>query len=186
MTDDDETRPSDKDTPLPSEDGRAAFPWTFEVADAERIWLGTQVRPWRSLAVVPCCDGLSTYEVARLLTVLGTQHGESIDLADVRDIPLQRVNAVLTLARSLVGRGDRVVFATRSIEENIAAVSCARAADCVVLCVRLGATSIGMVEETIRLIGRERCIGSILLRRHGPAAAGAERAPRVPRLEVAS
>jgi hypothetical protein len=135
----------------------------WDLVDGERIWLGTQTRPWRSLAVVSGADGLSTYEVARLITHLGGQHGESIDLADVRDVPLNRVSAVLAVARSLVDRGDRVVFATRSIQENIAAVSCARAADCVVLCVSLGTTSIGLVEETIRLIGKESFLGSILL-----------------------
>lgn len=138
---------------------------TADYADGQRLWLGTQSRPWQTLAVVPVEQNMSTYEIASRITALGLHHGECIGLADLRDVQLNRVSAFLEVTRLLVSRGRRVVFAMRSIKENLATIPLARAADGVVLCLSLGSTSIESTEETIDQIGKERLVGSMLIRK---------------------
>src|SRR6202044_3669543 len=116
--------------------------------DEHRIWLGTQSRAWRTLAVVSADDTISTYEVARVITRLGLHHGEQVRLADLRDVRMSRVGAFLEVTQELVRRGQRVVFATRSTSKSLATIPLARAADGVVLCVSMGSTLIGAVKET--------------------------------------
>lgn len=135
----------------------------WERADLQRIWLGTQRRAWRTLAVVPADAGISTYEVAGLLAALGRHHGELVVLADLREIGLNRVSAFLAAARELVEGGQRVIFAARAISENLATIPLARAADGVVLCVCIGATRIRSIEDAVEQIGREQFLGSMLV-----------------------
>ena len=110
---------------------------------------------------------ISTYEVASLITALGLEHGESIGMADVREVGLNRIASIIELAKDVVASGERLVYAARSIEENLATIPIARAADCVLLCVSLGSTSVALVEETVALLGKERFLGSLLLKNVG-------------------
>jgi hypothetical protein len=159
---------------------------TWDRADWQRIWLGTQSRPWRTLAVVAADRGVSTYEVASLITALGLQHGESIGLADVREVGLHRIAAIIDLAKEVIATGERLVFAARSIEENLATIPIARAADCVLLCVSLGSTSVALVKETVALLGKERFLGSLLVKKIGQSGAALSIPPRGARLEAGS
>jgi hypothetical protein len=168
-------RPSMADVPIPS---------SWDHADLQRIWLGTQSRAWRTLAVVPVGEGISSYEVASLITTLGLHQGEPVGLADLRDVRLNRVGAFLDLVTELVSRGERVVFATRSITENLATIRLARAADAVILCVSIGSTSIGSAAETIEQIGKERFLGSMLIHPHDGARAAPPPTSALKRLQA--
>lgn len=161
MTTTDPSEPTAAMTPFPPPAPRANTPW--DRADWQRIWLATQARPWQTLAVVPADDGMSTYEVATLITALGQHHGEPMGFGDLRDVPLSGVTSVLDKMAWHVGRGERVVLATRSTRENLTTVPLARAADAVLLCVTLGTTPIEVVEEAVGHFGRDRFLGSILL-----------------------
>ena len=162
MTTTDSSQPSVAMTPfLPPPAPRASTPW--DRPDWQHIWLATQARPWRTLAIVPADDHMSTYEVATLITALGQHHGEAMGFGDLRDVPLGGVTSVLDKMAWHIGRGERVVLSTRSTRENLATIPLARAADAVILCVTLGTTSIEAVEEAVRHFGRERFLGSMLL-----------------------
>jgi len=150
----------------------------MDQADLQRIWLGTQRSAWRMLAVVPVDEWISTYQVASVITTLGIHHGESISVADLSDIRLNRVSAFLEAAGELVRHGRRVVFATRSIAENLAAIPLARAADGVILCVSMGSTSIKAIEDAIEQIGKERFLGSVLIHDAKPPSGRAVSVPR--------
>lgn len=164
--------------------GGEPAPGPWDNADCQRIWLATQTRAWRTLAIVPVDKGMQTYDVASLIAGVGLQHGESIGLADLREIRLNRVAAFLEAAQLIVDRGERVVFATRSIDENLATISLARAAEAVILCVVLGSTPIGLVEEAVKQIGKERFLGSILLQAPVAPVPSHLRARRKPRMEA--
>jgi hypothetical protein len=156
----------DDDLPLPEEAlPPDRDPWNR--ADYQRIWLGAQSRTWRTLAIVPVDDWVSAYEVAKLISALGVHHGISVGAADLGSLGLTGADDILEGAR-FVCRQDRLVFATSTITQNLAAVALARAADCVVLCVSLGSTSLRLVEETIQQIGKERFLGSIVVRAAEP------------------
>jgi hypothetical protein len=131
--------------------------------DFQRIWLAAERRAWQTLAVVPADGRVSSHQVASLITALGHHHGEEVGFADLGDIRLNGVAVFLEAARELVARGQRVVFATRSIGENLATVPLARAADGVILCVSLGSTSLRSIEEAVLQIGKDRFLGSVLV-----------------------
>lgn len=158
--------------------GVPAIEGDWNQAEYQRIWLGAERRPWQTLAVVPADAGISTAEVASLITALGHHHGEAVGFADLRDIRLSDVEVFLDAARDLVGRGQRVVFATRAVGENLATIPLARAADGVILCVSLGATKLRAIEEAVRLIGKDHFFGSMLVD-EAPAGAGADERPRL-------
>jgi hypothetical protein len=159
--DGDEERVPDATPPREGADPPMAASWNR--ADLQRIWLGTQRRTWRTLAIVPVGEGTSSYHLAWLITTLGIHNGESVCLADVRDIHLDRARAILESASELANRGNRVIFATRSITENLATIPVARAAEGVILCVSMGSTLLDRVQETIDQIGKERLLGSMLI-----------------------
>lgn len=165
---DDDTAPDSTRPPTPGMPSAGAEAW--DRADYQRIWVATQSRAWRTLAVVPVDAGVSTHEVANLITALGLHHGELVSVADLRYVRLNRVPAFLEVASELVNRGQRVVFAARSIKENLATIPLARAADGVILCVSLGATLLGSIEDAIEQIGKERFLGSLLIKSPGKDA----------------
>jgi hypothetical protein len=146
----------------PKHSPRSARPW--ERAEYQRIWLRVTSRDWRTLAVVPGEDGMSTLDVAQLITALGASHGESIGVFDFRDVRMSRALEVIREAEQQLERGERLIFATRSIRENVATIPLARATDGAVLCVSLGSTSMRFAEETIEQIGKDRFLGSLLVR----------------------
>jgi hypothetical protein len=132
----------------------------------ERTWFRTQSREWRTLAIVPTEieSSEAAFSMAKLIIELGAEHDEKLNLADFRNIPLSRLSPLLQMAASYVKDGQRLVYATQPIDENPATVPVARAADCVLLCVSLGKTSIRKIEDAIDQIGRERFLGSVVFR----------------------
>jgi hypothetical protein len=96
-------------------------------------------------------------------------------VADARARPGRRrhIAAFLEAARREASQGTRIIFATRSAATNFATVPLARGADCAVLCVSLGCTSLASMRDTVEQIGREHFLGSLMVRA-GPAPAAGE------------
>jgi hypothetical protein len=155
--------------------GRGHPPIDVEVsgerADWQRMWLRTKTTAWQTLALVPGDDRASTFEVATLIARLAYDHGERVRVADVRGLAATQVEAFLAGARWETDQGTRLVFATRSVSDNLATISLARAADCAILCVSLGSTSLASVKDTVEQVGRKHFLGSLLVK------AAAERPP---------
>ena len=137
---------------------------SWDRADWQRMWQRTQTLEWRTLVLVPGDEHTSTLGVAQLMAGLAHAHGEVIEVADVRALRLKHVDAFLEGTRWEVSQGARVIFATRSAVDSLATVPLARAADCALLCVSLGMTSRDAAQTTIEQVGRERFLGSILVR----------------------
>lgn len=135
--------------------------------DWQRMWLRTQSREWRVLALVPGDEHTSTFDVANLLVRLALDHGEAIQVADLRDVGLKHVDAILEGTRWDTSQGSRMIFATRSASANLATVPLARAADCAILCVSPGLTSLGTARDTVEQIGQEHFLGSLVVRPAG-------------------
>jgi hypothetical protein len=132
--------------------------------DWQRMWLHAQSRDWRTLTLVPADDRTSTLEVAVLMAKIALGHGESIHVADMRELRLKHVDAFLDGTRWERSQGDRIIFATRSAFANLATIRIARATDCAILCVSLGSTSLDSARGTIEQIGRKHFLGSLLVR----------------------
>jgi hypothetical protein len=130
-------------------------------ADWRRIWLATQSRPWRALAIVPGDDGLPTFEVASRLMWIGRSLGDPICVADLRGAT-HYAGAFLEIVAYHVSRGERIVMPTYTTDHDLT-IPIARGADCVLLCVALGSTRVRRIEETLADVGKDRFVGSILL-----------------------
>jgi hypothetical protein len=146
---------------------------TPESDEWRRIWFAVQKRPWRALAVVAGDDGVPTFEVATLLMKAGHGMGEPICIADLRGED-HHAGAFLDMVAYHIGRGERVVMPTHSMRHALT-VPIARGADCALLCIKLGTTSLRSVENTVAQIGRDRFLGSVVL--HAKAGDEARHAP---------
>ena len=158
------------------------IPGPWDRPDCQRLWLGTQIRDWQTLAIVPADEDLSSYEVASLIMALGLHHGEPIGVADLRDVGLSRVRESLEVVNMHVDRGERVILATSAITSNLATIALARSADAAVLCVALGSTSLALVKDTIDQIGKDHFLGSMIL--HKPETKHNGRRARKDALQV--
>jgi hypothetical protein len=136
----------------------------FSDVQLQQLWLATQRRAWRSLAVVSASAGLPTIDSANMLAKMAWRYsGEPTSVFDLRDVSLRLVEHQLREIQVQVAAGDRVFVALRSVTENPAAVPIARAADALVLCVALGKTDMRSAQRTLDAIGRERFLGTILV-----------------------
>ena len=137
---------------------------------AASLWLSLQQRSWRSLAILAGGPGVDTLETANSLARMGWWFtGQPTCVLDMRDMSLRLLeHQVREMAAQLRG-GERAFVALRSIPENPTAVPLAKAADAVVLCVELGSTDIQRAREAIRVIGRSRFLGTILVPKCAPA-----------------
>jgi hypothetical protein len=142
---------------------------------SQLLWLATQQRTWRSLAVVPASEGISTLELANMFAKLAWWYrGQPSSVADFRDLPLRLVDHQLRdVAQQLEAEPVTIIIALRSIYENPTVTPVATAADAAILCVHMGVTKIAAARRTVETIGREKFLGTIVVRdtKEKPAAA---------------
>jgi hypothetical protein len=155
---DDET---DRDYPRARPDGPRGAGSPLPRLVRQRVWLHLQSRAWRTLAVVPAEAGMPAGHAAHVLAAIAAENGEAFDLFDARSTELDRAPVEVAAA---AGGSRRVLVVTRAIEEDLATVPLARAADAVLLCVSIGSTSLRAVAEVMAAIGKERFLASLSLR----------------------
>jgi hypothetical protein len=171
--------PGPRTAVVPSEvDATVGADGTWDRADWQRMWVRTRSIEWRTLALVPAEDQTSTLGVANLIASLALDHGEQVRVADMRALMPKHVDALLMGIRPEVNDGSRVIFAARSASTSAATVPIARAADCAILCVSLGSTSMASIRDTIEQVGRKHFLGSLIVRsssQPGPASRSSSR-----------
>jgi hypothetical protein len=130
----------------------------------QRLWLAAGRRPWRSLAVISAGDAIETPPIAGLLAQLAWRYlGQPSMVCDLRDLTMRLVEYQIREMQMLADPDARVVIALRSIFENPTALLVAREVDAVILCINLGKTDLRQAEQTIKEIGRERILGSVIV-----------------------
>lgn len=129
------------------------------------LWLATQKRQWRSLAVLGASADVPTIDVANMLARLAWYYrGQPSSVADFRDLSLRLIDYQLAdVTSQLKSSPVTVVIALRSVFENPTVVPVARAVDAAVLCVQLGVTRISDSRKTVDAIGKDRFLGTILV-----------------------
>lgn len=131
----------------------------------QKLWLSVERREWRSLAVLSASKGLETVQVAELIAQLAWRYrGQPSSVCDLRDLSIRLIDYEIQEMRTQIESGARLVVALRSIFENPTATAVSRQTDAVLLCIALGETNLKAAEQSIAAVGRERVIGSILLR----------------------
>jgi hypothetical protein len=134
----------------------------------QKLWLATQRRDWRSLAVLATSPSIDTMELAELLAKLAWWYrGQPSCIFDFRDLSMRLVEYHQRDVRAQVETGVCVFIALRSTFENPSAIPMARSADAVVLGVELGRSNMKVAERTIAEVGRERILGAIVVRPPG-------------------
>ncbi len=142
----------------------------------QKLWLAAERRRWRSLAVIAAGKAMDTLPVAEMFAKIAWWYrGEPSCVFDLRDLSLRLAEHQVQEVRAQIDAGSRVIIALRSIFENPTTVPIAREADAVLLCIGLGKTKFKSAEKTIDEIGRDRLVGSIVLRpaKKGPPAKAA-------------
>jgi hypothetical protein len=144
----------------------------------QKLWIATQTREWRSLAIVGASDTNSTIHAAQMLANMSWQYsGVPTAVFDLRDVSIRLVEYQIQEIQMQAAKGDRVFIALNSPEENPTTVPIARAADAVVLCVALGATDTRAAHKALAAIGRAHFLGCIVMKDRRPSGRRDSRAP---------
>jgi hypothetical protein len=133
-------------------------------SDWQRLWFAMLTKSWSSVAVVPTEPGIDVGRVAEGLVAVGSRHGaKPVHLLKGIGIRLTDVQSVVDLLNTMTDRGGLVVVPVDPIAENPAAVPLIRAATGAILISRLGASRLSQARDTVRVIGKERIMGSVVL-----------------------
>ncbi len=91
--------------------------------------------------------------------------GQPSSVADFRDLPLRLVEHQLRdLQLQLDTERVTIIVALRSIYENPTVAPVVSGVDAAVLCVHMGATKIASAKRTVETIGRDKFLGTIVVR----------------------
>jgi hypothetical protein len=167
---------------------RMEQPRYWEDLRLQKLWLATQRRTWQSLAVVAASESVQTLPIAEMLAQIAwCYRGQPSCVFDLRDVSLRLAEYQVREAQAQADSGARVLVALRSVAENPTTLLIARAMDAVVFCVELGTTQFKAADHALDEIGRERVLGSIIVRpqnkkkkKNGAAAPGARDDPADP------
>jgi hypothetical protein len=131
----------------------------------QKLWIALQRRPWRTLAVLAASEPSDTLAIAEVLAQIGwCYRGEPTNVLDLRDVSMRLAEYQMQEAQAQADSGVRVLIGMRSVEENPASTMVASAADAAVLCVELGKTHLRTALQTIDEVGREKILGTVLVR----------------------
>jgi hypothetical protein len=163
---------SSEPSPGPGPSQALAFPLeqpkVWEDVKLQKLWLATQKREWRSLAILPTSKSIETLPIAETLAQIAwCYRGQPSCVFDLRDLSLRLAEYQIREANAQADSGARVLIALRSPSENPTALLVAREMDAVVLCIALGETELKTAESAIAEVGRPRVLGSILVRGKG-------------------
>lgn len=141
--------------------------------DWQRLWLSLQAKPWTALGLVPASRGAPpdfTVTMAVTLARTGITHlGAPVHVADGTAVELSRVIEFMDEIKHYQAIGDRILIALSPVDDDPIAETLAKAADKLLLCVLFESMSFGESKRTVRKIGRERFLGSTIVRRDDPS-----------------
>lgn len=139
-------------------------PWRQE--EWQRLWLSVQARKWGTLAVVPAATGAPpdfALTIAVTLARTGMMHlGVPIQVADATRIQLSNVAPFIDEIWRYRDGGDLVLVALAVTKESAVSASVAQSVDAALLCVLMERMSFIDARETVKKIGRERFVGSVV------------------------
>ena len=163
--------------------GRGSMP----ARDLQELWFSIRRREWKSLVVVPATPEGSALPIAQALGEVGglilmapvpVINAEGADLPRIATLVMEMggeapTSSVWTSAGrggspadwdSPKVKGQVSIIAVDSVVSNPLVLPLALAADAVLICIEIGKTDLASVKHTVELIGRERLLGSVLLR----------------------
>jgi hypothetical protein len=152
--------------PMASQPPSAIIPSGPIDASWQRIWLRAQGRDWVSLALIggslEAPD--ATLRVAGMLARISDELGHPLVVLDARYVELRTMASIQARMRSLAARGTRAITVVQLPMDNPISVPIAQAADASMLCVFVGESRVVNTHQTIEQVGRDRFIGTVILR----------------------
>jgi hypothetical protein len=128
----------------------------------QELWFELRSWAWKSLAIVPTVSGVSEFDLAEQVIVVGVSNtNRRMSLISAEGVGVGDTDKVVSMIRAAEARGDRVVVVTDSLFDNPASTPIIRAVNGVVPIVRLGESERAVVERTIQAVGRSRVIGAV-------------------------
>jgi hypothetical protein len=136
--------------------------------DWQSLWLASQSRPWRSMALVPAGPGASPellVQVAVTLARTGMVHlGTPIHVADATRITLAQLASFSEELEHYAQQNAIILIALPALSENVTSFSLAQSADTSLLLVLLQQMEVAEAKKTVERVGAQRFIGSVVLR----------------------
>jgi hypothetical protein len=141
--------------------------------ELQELWWTLMRRNWRSLAIVPTEPGISALAFANEFASIGKAmrgttvsvvNGENLDLARAAPLFALLLDQLPTQSATSSGTTEtRTVVVLDAVVTNPLSVQLAQSADGVLLIVNVGASTTTSVETTVRLLGRERVLGAVMV-----------------------
>lgn len=154
------------ETSLAIRDPQRTEPWRDP--EWQKLWLGLQERPWTTLAICPAGSGVDpafSLSVSMVLARTGISHlGAPIQVADATTVQLSEVVDFMAEVKQCSARGERVLVALAPVTASPVVVTLAQAVDGVLLCAMLERMSSSHAKQTVKAIGKERFLGTIVFR----------------------
>lgn len=138
----------------------------------QALWFALASRRIASVVLVPADEGSDLSGLARALAEVGRRLGDTPVTAVVPEaIDYDFVNRTAALLALTRGAGDRrpgaslleVIVAIHPVTVEPLGLALVHAADAAILCVEQGKTRLAAARRTLKLIGKDRFIGSVLL-----------------------
>jgi hypothetical protein len=132
----------------------------------QRIWFATRQQPWTSLTLLPVGAGIDVTRAAEMLAATGCLHGErQVGVVNATGAQLEDVQQTIDSIKARNGRGEWTIVPVDPIEHNPATIAILRATSAALVLVRLGESRLAPAQKIIEMIGRDRTIGSVVLKR---------------------
>lgn len=154
--------------------------------ELQNLWIALQKKPWRVLAIVSASTDGESIDVAKALAEAGFQfEGVRPAVTDLRDLKLRLVENEKKRMEQAREKNEPVVLALASPDKSPAGLAIARAADAVVVTVRLGETPMKVLARAADEIGRDKMLGAVVVHpRPRPALAPAAPTPKPASAEI--
>lgn len=150
---------------------KAIVRWSGELAKCrndpswQRLWLEVRSAEWRSVAIIPAEQGMSSIDVVYGLVSIGNQLVDApVVVADLRQLPLRLLERAKAEVQRRMDDGETVVIALSSIDENPGSLHLARSADAIVVAVKLHSTPTRKIRDLLQKVGKKRVLGAVSLK----------------------
>ena len=116
----------------------------------QELWFELRSWGWRSLVFVPTVRGVSEFDVAERLVVVGVLNTkEPITLVSAEGVSVNDSDDVIAMIRTAEARGERVVVVVDPVLDNAATGPVIRAVNGAVLVVRLGESDRAGIDRSL-------------------------------------
>jgi hypothetical protein len=141
--------------------------------DWQRIWLSARDKDWSSLVLVPNDSSVDIVAFAETLARTGRVHADwPVRVINGKGVQLGEVQQLIETITAATARGERAIVPVDPVADNPAAIAILRGTSAALLILSLGESFLNAAQETIETIGRDRIIGSVVVKPADASARG--------------